>query len=192
LCGNIKQLKIDKQISSLINLTKKPNKSVSKNALLHYIFQKQMRTIKFLAFVFTILIFTSCEELQDVKVVGVDSFFLNKINTDGIEAEVKIKIHNPNSRGFSLYPSEFDIIFSGIRLGKARLYKRVHINANTEKVYTFKLKSKLEDLNIFDAMRLLNPDNLGKIEVQGDLKAGKFYVKKKFPVNYADRIKILK
>jgi len=151
-----------------------------------------MKILKFLAFIFTVFILTSCQEFQDVQVVGVDSFFINKINTDGIEAEVKIKIHNPNSRGFSLYPSEFDIIFSGIRLGKARLYKRVHINANSEKVYTFKLKSKLEDLNILDAMRLLNPDNLGKIEVKGDLKAGKFYLKKKFPVNYTDRIKILK
>lgn len=151
-----------------------------------------MKTLKFLTFIFTLFILTSCQEFKDVEVIGVDSFFINKINTDGIEAEVKIKIQNPNSRGFSLYPSEFDIIFSGIRLGKARLYKRVHINANSEKVYTFKLKSKLEDLNILDAMRLLNPDNLGKIEVKGDLKAGKFYLKKKFPVNYTDRIKILK
>ncbi len=151
-----------------------------------------MKFLKFLTFLLPIFILTSCQEFQDVQVVGVDSFFINKINADGIEAEVKIKIQNPNSRGFSLYPSEFDIIFSGIRLGKARLYKRVHINANSEKVYTFKLKSKLEDLNILDAMRLLNPDNLGKIEVKGDLKAGKFYLKKKFPVNYTDRIKILK
>lgn len=151
-----------------------------------------MKALKSLTFIFSLFILTSCQEFQDVQVVGVDSFFINKINADGIEAEVKIKIQNPNSRGFSLYPSEFDIIFSGIRLGKARLYKRVHINANTEKVYTFKLKSKLEDLNILDAMRLLNIDNLGKIEVKGDLKAGKFYLKKRFPVNYTDRIKILK
>lgn len=135
---------------------------------------------------------TSCKDFENITVSDVDSFLLNKINADGIEAEIKLKIKNPNSHGFSIYPSEFDVTFSGIRLGKARLHKRVHIDANTEKVYTFQLKSGLGELNLFDALQLLNADNLGKIEVQGDLKAGKFYIKKKFPVNYIDKIKIFK
>jgi hypothetical protein len=41
-----------------------------------------------------------------------------------------------------------------------------------------------------DILRLINFDNLGKIEVNGDLKVGKFYFKKKFPVNYIDKVKI--
>ena len=43
-----------------------------------------------------------------------------------------------------------------------------------------------------DALRLLNLDNLGKIEVNGDLKAGKFFLKKKYPINYTDKVTILK
>lgn len=146
----------------------------------------------FLGLVLALIFLSSCKEMQDLKVTAVDSFFLNKINQEGIEAEVKLKILNPNTMGFSIYPSDFDIIFSGIRLGKAKLYKKVHIDAKTEKVYTFKLKSDLGDLNILDAIRLLNPANLGKIEVKGDLKAGKFYMKKSFPVTYTDKISILK
>lgn len=42
-----------------------------------------------------------------------------------------------------------------------------------------------------DALRLLNMDNLGKMEVKGDLKVGKFLIKKSFQVNYIDKIKIL-
>lgn len=134
----------------------------------------------------------SCKEFKEIKVTSVEGFYMNKLTTEKIEAEIQLKIDNPNSVGFSIYPSEFEIIFSGIRLGKARLNKRVHLNANTEKVYAFKLNSNLSDLNPLDVLRLLNVENLGKIEVRGDLKTGKFYFKKKYPINYTDRVKLFK
>lgn len=151
-----------------------------------------MKSIRLLLLVFVSILFSSCEEIQDLKLIGVDSFFVNKINTEGIDADVKLKVQNPNKMSFTIYPSEFEIIMSGIRLGKAKLSKRVHIDGNSERVYTFNLKTQLGDLNLFDAIKLLNPGNLGKIEIRGDLKAGKFFMKKKFPINYSDRIKILK
>jgi len=134
--------------------------------------------------------FSSCKEFEEIKVIDIDSFHVNKLTPEGIEAEINLKIKNPNTYGFSIYPSEFEISFSGIRLGKAKLHKRVHIAANNEKVYTFNLKSKISDLNPLDMIRLLNSDNLGKTEVKGELKVGKFYFKKKFNVNYTDKVKI--
>ncbi len=134
----------------------------------------------------------SCREFKEIKVTSVEGFYLNKLTTEKIEAEIQLKIDNPNSVGFSIYPSEFEVVFSGIRLGKAKLSKRVRLNAGSEKVYTFKLNSNLSELNPLDALRLLNMENLGKIEVKGDLKAGKFYFKKKYPVNYTDRVKLFK
>lgn len=151
-----------------------------------------MKLSIYIVFLLSSFLLISCKGFKEASVSGVDSFYLNKVNAEGIEAEVKLKIKNENSIGFSIYPSEFDIIFSGIRLGKAKLNKRVHIGANSERVYSFKLKTKLEEFNLLDATRLLNIDNVGKIEVKGDLKAGKFYLKKKFSVNYNDKINILK
>lgn len=142
--------------------------------------------------IFVSIFFISCKEFKEITVTNVDSFYMNKITTEKIEAEVNVKINNPNNSGFSIYPSEFEVIFSGIRLGKAKLDKRVHIDGKAEKVYTFKLNSKIADMNPLDALRLLNLDNLGKIEVKGELKAGKFYLKKKFPVNYTDKVKLFK
>ncbi len=72
------------------------------------------------------------------------------------------------------------------------MHKRVRIGAKCEKVYTFQLKSKISDLNPLDLLRLLNSENLGKIDVKGDLKVGKFFIKKKFPVNYSDKVKIFR
>ncbi len=134
----------------------------------------------------------SCKDLKEASVTGVDHFYIKNINGEGIDADLNLKIKNTNNFGFSIYPSEFDIIFSGIRLGKAKLDKRVHIDGNTERIYLFNLKSNLGDLNIFDVMRLLNTGNIGKIEIKGDLKAGKFFFKKKFNVNYTDKVELFK
>ena len=149
---------------------------------------------KFSIFVLAILslAITSCKELKEVSVIGIDQFFINKINTEGIDANLSLKIKNTNSFGFSIYPSEFDIIYNGMHLGKAKLNKRVHIDGNTERVYSFNLKSNLSDLNIFDVLQLLNTENRGKIEIKGDLKAGKFFMKKKFDVNYSEKVNLLK
>ncbi len=143
-----------------------------------------------LFFIIVSVFFMSCKEFKEITVTNVDSFYMNKITTEQIEAEVNVKINNPNNTGFSIYPSEFDVMFSGVRLGKAKLNKRVHIDGKTEKVYTFKLNSKISEMNPLDALRLMNLDNLGKIDVKGELKAGKFYLKKKFPVNYTDKVKL--
>ncbi len=121
-----------------------------------------------------------------------EGFYLNKLTLENIEAQVQVKINNPNSKGFNIYPSEFDVIFSGMRLGKAKLNQKVHINANSEEVYSFKLNSKLSEINPMDALKLLNMGSLGNIEVKGDLKVGKFYFKKKIPVNYTDKVKLFK
>ena len=147
--------------------------------------------MKFKLFIIFISVFLfSCREMKEIKVISVEGFYVNKLTAENIDAEIKLKIDNPNTMGFSIYPSQFDVTFSGIRLGKAKLHKRVHLSSGAEKVYTFKLNSKLSELNPLDILRLMNLENLGKIEVNGDLKVGKFYFKKKYPVNYTDKVKI--
>ncbi|MBS1638371.1 MAG: LEA type 2 family protein [Bacteroidetes bacterium] len=150
------------------------------------------RFIFLFMFFCSLLILSSCKDLQEIQVNGVESFHVEKISTEGIEAEVKLKIKNPNSVGFSIYPSDFEVSYSGIRLGKARLHKRVHINANTESTYVFKLKSNFEHINLMDITKLLNTANHGLIELNGDLKAGKFFVKKRIPVNYRQKVDMFK
>ncbi|MBN8692548.1 MAG: LEA type 2 family protein [Bacteroidetes bacterium] len=128
--------------------------------------------------------FSSCKEFKEVEVVGVKDFKLKKIGLEGIEALIELNIKNPNNMGFSIYPSEFDIIFSGMNLGKAKLKKRVHIDANCEKAYTFELNSSFKEFNFMDITKMLSGSKLGTMQVKGDLKAGKMWVKKKFPIDY--------
>lgn len=151
-----------------------------------------MKISSILLLILLSFLISSCRNLKETTVTGVDQFFINKINTEGIDANLSLKIKNTNNFGFSIYPSEFDIIYNEMHLGKAKLNKRVHIDGNTERVYSFNLKSNLSDLNIFDVLQLLNTENRGKIEIKGDLKAGKFFMKKKFDVNYSEKVNLLK
>lgn len=134
----------------------------------------------------------SCKPLEELNVSNVESFNLTKITQQKLEGEIGIKINNPNKMGFSIFPSEFNINFSGLDLGKARLYKKVRIAGNSEKVYIFKLNSDLSDLNPMELLKLFGSEKLGNIEVKGNLKVGKFLVKRKIPVSYIDKVKMFR
>lgn len=142
--------------------------------------------------IFLSLVLFSCKEFEEIKVTNIEGFTMDKLSLENLEAQVQVKIKNPNSKAFTIYPSEFDVIFGGMKLGKAKLNRKVRIHANTEEVYSFKLNSKLTEINPMDALNLLNMGSNGKIEVKGDLKVGKFYFKKKLPINYTDKVKFLK
>jgi LEA14-like dessication related protein len=151
-------------------------------------YQIVMKQLSILLSFLLVFVFTGCKDFKEAEVTGIQGFNLTKLGTEGIEGELLLKIKNPNSMGFSVYPSEFDVVYSGIHLGKAKLDKRVHISANSEKVYTFKLKSSLGELNFLDIAKLLNEKDRGVVELTGDLKAGKFYLKKRYPVNLKQRV----
>lgn len=148
-----------------------------------------MQKISFCLTILFVLVFTSCKDFKEAECTGVKGFKINKVNTEGIDADIILGIKNPNTVGFSIYPSDFDINLSGIGLGQAKLKHRVHIDANTEKNYTFTLKSSFKDMNMLDIMKLVNAGSAGTIRVKGDLKAGKFYLKKKFPVDVKESLR---
>jgi LEA14-like dessication related protein len=141
-------------------------------------------------FILFVCLITGCKPFKEAECTGFKGFTMNKIDMKGLDADIQLGIKNPNSIGFSIYKSEFDVIFNGIYLGKAKSVKRVHIDANSEKTYSFNLKSDFKNVNIMDVMKLASGGGSGQIQVKGNLKAGKFYLKKSFPVDEKERISL--
>jgi LEA14-like dessication related protein len=135
-----------------------------------------------------VLVCFSCKPFKEAQCTGVKGFKVNKMNTEGLDADIQLGIKNPNTVGFSVYPSEFDVIIGGVNLGKAKMSKRVHIAANEEKTYTFHLKSDFKNVNLMDITKLLAGKSKGTVQIKGDLKAGKFYLKKKFPIDVKEKM----
>src|SRR6202008_948799 len=98
-----------------------------------------MKPIKLvsLCFLFFTFFLSGCKDFKEAQCTGVKGFKINKISPQGIDADIILGIKNPNHMGFSVYRSSFDVIYNGVNLGKAKLSKRVHINGDTEKNYSF-------------------------------------------------------
>jgi LEA14-like dessication related protein len=134
----------------------------------------------------------SCRDFQEIQVTNIEGLKVNKISMDGIDAQLLLRLKNPNSMGFSLYRSEFDIRYSGIYLGKAKLTKRVKIRGNAEETYGFHLSQDFRNVNVLDVLNLLKGASIiNTIEVTGNLNAGKFmFVRKRIPVNIKEQLKL--
>ncbi len=115
---------------------------------------------------------------------------LTKISQQGAEAEMVVKIKNPNKTAFTIYKSDFDVSLNGINGGKAHLSDNVKIKANSEQTYTFKIKSDFSSISMNDLpklMSLASSKNM-KIGLKGNLKVGKLFVRKNYPVEMSESV----
>lgn len=133
----------------------------------------------------------SCKELREVTVSRLEGARLIKLDQSGIEMEVSLRIKNPNSVGFSIYKSSnLEATLNDIHIGRLKLDRKIHVNPNSDDVHTFTLSSDFSQVNILDLPKLLS---IGKsrsimLGIKGELKAGKFFYKKTFPVERREKI----
>jgi len=125
-------------------------------------------------------------ELKEISINRITDFKLNKVDMKNIDAEVIVSINNPNNKSFKIYKSKAQIFVAGVDLGTARIVKKVKIPANSSIDNTFFLHGDLKNLN-FGALANIA---MGKpaVEIKGYLKVGKWFYKKKFPINQQQKI----
>jgi LEA14-like dessication related protein len=138
-----------------------------------------------------IVLFSSCKDFKEITVSKIDKFQVKELNQEGITAEVKVSINNPNPIGFNVYRSKCDVYYGGIYLGKAKLSKKVRIAPNSNSEHTFQLSGKFKDMSFADVGTLLAGGSKN-LELKGYLKAGKFFYKKKFPLDRKEKISFFK
>lgn len=146
------------------------------------------KIVVYLIVVFSLTI-TSCRELKDVSFNGVESVKLKSISQKGLEALIAVKIKNDNKIPFKVHKSGLDVTVNGINLGKVFISEKIKINANTEKVYTFTLKSDFSNLNVSlpQLLSMATSKSL-KISIKGELKGGAFLVKKSYPIDITQTV----
>lgn len=146
------------------------------------------KTLFYLLILFS-LSFTSCRELKEVSFNGVESAKIVSATPKGLEALIAVKIKNDNKIGFKVYKSGFDVTVNGVNLGKMYISEKIKIKANSEKTYTFKLKSDFANQNISlpQLMSLATSKSL-KINIKGELKGGALFYKKRFPIAITETV----
>ena len=144
--------------------------------------------MKFILIIISTLLLTSCiGEFKEISISRIDGFKVTKLSPSGIEGEINVTINNPNSTSFKIYRSKATIMYGDLKLGTARITKKVKIKANSNAPETFILKGDLKDMSIASLPNLL----MGKgkqMEIKGNIKAGKWFYKKKFPIDQKQKM----
>src|SRR4051812_32754773 len=110
---------------------------------------------KFILVITCLFALTSCGEFQEVTFSGIENMKLTKVSQQGAEAEMTVKIKNPNKTAFKIYKSDFDVTLNGIKGGKASLTDNIRIKGNSEESYTFKIKSDFSSISMTDLPQLM-------------------------------------
>jgi LEA14-like dessication related protein len=136
--------------------------------------------------------FGSCAEFQEVGVTQIGQVKILKISPKGIEMEIGLKIKNPNAYGFTIYRSSFDVKLGETDLGTATLSKKEKVKANSEDMHVFHITtdvSKLMQGGLGGIMALLGKQS-GELILKGNLKVGKFLIRKSIPIERKQRVNL--
>ncbi len=150
----------------------------------------------FLSIVYCLLsiVFFSCKKIQSVTISGVSNVKLISLTKEGIEFNFDMNINNPNSVGVTVFPSTFHASLGDIEAGDVKLTKRTKIKARGEHTSTFHIKSDFSKLELNDIMKVL-PMVVSKsatLSLKGDVKIGKWFYKKNFPVELKKTVSLSK
>jgi LEA14-like dessication related protein len=132
----------------------------------------------------------SCANMKDLTFSGIENITIVNLSGKSVEAIITVRIKNPNSISFTIYKSEMDVTLSGIDAGKACITDNVKINAKSEEAYTFKVKSDFSHVSIVDIPKIISmalSKNV-KIGLKGNLKAGKLFFKRTYPIDILQNV----
>ena len=136
----------------------------------------------------------SCAEIKPVTMGGVETPNVKQLSREGIEVDFGMRIMNPNKMGITVYPSTFEATINDIPVGKVRLVKKVRIKGNSDDAPQFTIKSDFSKLSLSDLTKVMAivASKSGTIYLKGDIKVGKWYYKKKFPIEFKKTISLSK
>lgn len=96
--------------------------------------------------------------------------------------------------GVTVFPTSFDATVNGIDIGKVKLSKRVRIKANSDNTSEFHIKSDFGKLGMKDIASVISmvASKSATVSFKGDVKVGKWYYKKKFPIEMRKTVNLSK
>ena len=144
---------------------------------------------KIFLFTLILLCFSSCKEFKEISVSKINGFKINRLSTDGLEADINVVLNNPNTMGFKIYKSKADVFISDTKIGTARILKKVKVQANSNTEHVFTLNGDLKSMN-FNSLLSIISGKSKSVSMKGYIKAGKWFYKKKFPINETNNINI--
>lgn len=127
---------------------------------------------------------------KEVEIVKLENAFVKKFSSRGIEAEVFLKVKNPNNYDISIVNSDLDIFINEKSVGKAKIADKVIFPKKSEKVHRLLIESDFVQtggglLTTLASVLLNQSVSLG---IKGDVTAKAMMMQKKVKVDIRENV----
>jgi LEA14-like dessication related protein len=149
------------------------------------------RFFQVLTLVLASVFLSSCMQIEDVELGKIEGAKILNANLKALEAELAVRIKNPNGFGFTVTKSDLDLTLNGKKLGKVNLKNKVHVNAKSDESHTFTITSDLSESGVggLPALMGIVQSRSPKIKLSGYLKVRTYlFFSKRIPVDIEQTI----
>ena len=138
-----------------------------------------------------LLAFTACVDYKNVEFLSLENATLNKISPSGIEADLWLKIKNPNDYKIKIETKDLTFFINGKEIGKARLTEQIELTKeNTETYKTGIVVSLPADGNIDLGMIMLMSGGKITLGIKGEIIGKAKGISKTVPIDFTESISI--
>jgi len=138
----------------------------------------------------------SCSSVKAPEYIGVGKVNISKIVNDSVTIQAGLKFNNPNSIGGKIVLTDLHAVVNEIDLG---YLKNQEIDVPSKEDFSVPLEIKLSYGQLFDSKKGLLGSILSSIlsnEVSVDLNGKavfkKLLFKKEYPIQFSEKVKIIK
>ena len=134
-------------------------------------------------------LFFSCKLYKDVEVVEVENVVFNELGENGAEAEVWLKISNPNGYKVVLTESAIDLYFEGKEMGEVQLLDKMEVPKRSLSTQVMKVEVQYDNLeDMLGNLLVLLFKQEFQLEAKGYVKGKALFVAKKVDINFRETL----
>ncbi|MDP4827216.1 MAG: LEA type 2 family protein [Flavobacteriales bacterium] len=132
----------------------------------------------------------SCKFYKDVEVLDVEDVNITKFNKDLVEAEITLRIKNPNWYAVTLTQSDIDVFVNQKEMGKVMLTEKVKLPSKSVNSRKLVLRGNYKDIkgSFLDNLLSLLFANKADFQAKGFVTGKALLVKRKVPVDFSESI----
>jgi LEA14-like dessication related protein len=140
------------------------------------------------ALLFTVI---ACVNYKDVEFLSLENATLNKISPNGIEADLWLKIKNPNDYKIKIETKDLTFSINGKEIGKAQLTEQLELTKeDTETYKTAIIVSLPADGNIDLGMIMLMSGGKITLGIKGEIVGKAKGISKTVLIDFTESISI--
>lgn len=127
---------------------------------------------------------------KEVKIVKLENVAIKQLSSQGIKAEVFLKVSNPNNYDISFVDSDLDILINDKPVGKANIREKILLPKKTEDVHRVNVETSFEKLGsgVLATIGSVFLSNSLKLGVRGSVTVKTFLFRKKINVELNEKV----